>query len=83
MEKTLVSVLLPATGREYDFWVPDDMLLKEVTVLIAEAMQVAEPSFYRRSSNAALMHNVTGAMLPPNVTVSEFGLTDGDRLSLV
>ena len=83
MDKTLVSVLLPATGKSYDFWVPNDMSMREATTLISEAMQIAEPSFYKRSADAALMYIATGEIPPANATIAEIGFTDGDRFSLI
>lgn len=83
MSKTLFDILLPATGHHYDFWVPDDMQMQAVTELVAEAMQVAEPSFYRATPDAALMYVPTGEIQHPSVTVAEIGFTDGDRFVLV
>lgn len=83
MDKTLVSVLLPATGKSYDFWVPNDMNMREATTLISEAMQIAEPSFYKRSADAALMYIATGEIPPANATIAEIGFTDGDCFSLI
>ena len=83
MAKTLFDVMLPATGRRYDFWVPDDLTMQQASELVAEAMQVAEPSFYRRTPDAALMYEQTGQIQQPDATVAEIGFVDGDRFVLV
>lgn len=83
MGKTLFDVLLPATGKHYDFWVPSDMPMQQVAQLVSEAMQVAEPAFYRSSSDAALMYAVTGEIQNPAASPEEIGFTDGDRFVLV
>lgn len=83
MAKTLFNVLLPATGRHYDFWVPDDMTMRDAAALVAEAMQVAEPAFYRKTPDAALMYAPTGEIQNPSATVAEIGFTDADRFVLV
>lgn len=83
MAKTLFDVLLPATGRRYDFWVPDDLTMQEASELVSEAMQVAEPAYYRSTPDAALMYVQTGEIQDPTSTVAEIGFTDGDRFVLV
>lgn len=83
MTKILFDVLLPATGKRYDLWVPDDMPMQQVSELVAEAMQVAEPAFYRKTPDAALMYAPTGQIQNPNATPAEIGFTDGDRFVLV
>ena len=81
--KTLFDVTLPATGKRYDFWVPDDATMQQASALVAEAMQVAEPAFYRATPNAVLMYVPTGEIQRPDATVAEIGFTDGDRFVLV
>ena len=83
MSKTLFDVLLPATGKRYDFWVPNDMPMQQVSELIAEAMQVAEPSFYRKTPNAMLMYMPTGQIPDMQASAVELGFTDGDRFALM
>lgn len=83
LSKTLFNVLLPATGRRYDFWIPDDMQMQVVSELVAEAMQVAEPNFFRATSDSVLMYVETGEVQNPNATVSEIGFADGDQFVLV
>ena len=83
MRKTLFDVLLPATGRRYDFWVPDDLTMQEASTLVSNAMQVAEPAFYRSTPNAALMYLPTGQIQDPHAKVAQIGFTDGDRFVLL
>lgn len=83
MSKVLFDVLLPATGRHYDFWVPEDMPLGEIGGLVADAMQVAEPSFYSYSDNALLMHVATGRIVNARLTAEEQGFFDGERFVLL
>lgn len=83
MQKVLFDILLPATGKHYDFWVPSDMPMQTVTELIARAMQVAEPDFYRATPDAALMYVPTGEIQMPQATVAQIGFIDGDRFVLV
>lgn len=81
--KTLFSVTLPATGKSYDFWVPNDMCMIDVNRLVAEAMQTIEPDYFTSSADSALMYLRTGQLQDPAVTVGEIGFTDGDKFMLV
>lgn len=81
--KTLFSVTLPATGKSYDFWVPNDMCMVDVNRLVAEAMQTIEPDYFASSVDSALMYLRTGQLQDPAATVGEIGFTDGDKFMLV
>lgn len=83
MAKTLFNVLLPATGKRYDLWVPDDMPMQQVSSLVAEALQVAEPAYYSATPDAALMYAATGEIPDAQATVAELGFTDGTRFVLL
>lgn len=83
MQKVMFDVLLPSTGKHYDFWVPADMQMQRVAQLISRAMQVAEPDYYEATPDGALMYVPTGEIQDPSATVSEIGFTDGDRFVLV
>jgi len=83
MTKILFDILVPATGRHYDFWVPDDLTMQEASALVSEAVQVAEPAYYRSTPDAALMYVPTGQVQNPHATVAQIGFTDGDCFVLV
>lgn len=83
MAKVLFDVLLPATGRRYDLWVPDDLPMQQVGLLVSEALQVAEPSFHRATPDDALMYQQTGEIPEPFATAWQIGYVDGDRFVLV
>lgn len=82
-QKVLFDVKLPATGRHYDFWVPQDAPMQVVTNLISEAMQVIEPDFYLADDNAALLYRRTGEIQNPKASVGEIGFTNGDQFVLI
>lgn len=81
--KVLFDVKLPATGRHYDFWVPEDMAMGEVSSLICEAMQNIEPDFFANTGRSTLMYLPTGEIQNPSATVNEIGFTNGDQFVLV
>lgn len=83
MKKLLIDVRLPATGESHEFWVADDLSVQQVTEYVAEAMQVAEPSFYRKTPDAALMLIETGQIQVPTAIIGSLGIPDGTRFVLV
>ncbi len=81
--KTLINVKLPATGKGYDFWVPDDMCMQDVSQLVCQAMQNIEPDFFCCTGDQSLMYERTGQIQNPAATVGEIGFADGDAFVLV
>lgn len=81
--KTLLSVKLPATGKSYDFWVPDDMRMQEVGEMVCQAMQTIEPDFFAKTGAQALMYERTGQIQQPDALVGEIGFVDGDKFVIV
>lgn len=81
--RTLINVKLPATGKEYDFWVPDDLCMQEVSHLVCQAMQTIEPDFFCYTGAQSLMYARTGQIQEPAATVAQIGFTDGDAFIVI
>ena len=83
MSEIELSILLPATGREYKCIVSDGISVQEATESIADFMQHSEPSFYGKTPDAALMLIATGQIQTPTALIGELGLRDGARLAIL
>lgn len=81
--KTLFDVKLPATNKHYDFWVPDNMTMGDVSALVCQAMQNIEPDFFVDTGKSTLMYVRTGQIQDPSVTVGQIGFINGDSFVLV
>lgn len=81
--KTLFNVMLPATGKRYDFWVPDAMPMQEASSLVCQALQIVESDAFCYDGNQVLMYERTGQMQEPLATVAQIGFVDGDRFVVV
>lgn len=81
--KLLVSVMLPATRKTYDFWVPSDMSIRDAGQLIASILETRERDRFSATPGNALMSGETGNLIDPRCTVGEAGLVNGSRLVLV
>lgn len=89
-DKILLSVLLPATGREYEFLVPETMTVDAAVGLISRMLAARESAYYRDDGDADLMlcgDVAAGHELNPKETLaslrSQGVLSDGERVALV
>lgn len=91
-DKVLLDVLLPATGRRYEFRIPFDSTVDEASQLMARILSTREPARYEADGNADLMlcplpgAAGAGEELNPNETfralVEQGVLVDGSRVAL-
>lgn len=89
-DKVLLNVLLPATGRSYEFRVPFDLTVDEASQLMARILASQESERYAADGTADLMvvGNVpaAGEQLNPNETfralVEQGALVDGSAVAL-
>ena len=88
--KILVEVLLPATGCEYEFRIPQTITVEQAADMIARLLSNKEPAVYRYTGGADLMRrdgNPAGQLLQPNeligTLVARGELVDGSPLALV
>lgn len=81
--RTLLCVRLPASGRSYDFWVPDDMCMAEMARLVCQAMELLEPDLFLYTGDQTLMYAPTGQIQQPSATVGQIGFVDGDPFVIV
>ncbi|WP_010250274.1 hypothetical protein [Acetivibrio cellulolyticus] len=82
MEKVFIEVVVPATGKKYEFIIPEVMKVGVAAELIAQAVQEAE-GIKPYKDNAILCKCEDETVLPSNSTISNTGITDGTKLILV
>jgi hypothetical protein len=81
--KVLINVLLPATGKTYDFWVPERMTAHDAALFVAEILGQRESSYFANTGSNVLALRETGAILEQNTTFAEHGITCGHELMLL
>ncbi|MDR2106593.1 MAG: hypothetical protein LBP24_04220 [Coriobacteriales bacterium] len=81
--KLLVNVLLPATGKSYDVWVPRELMVFECAQLIGRLLSEAEGRFYRAGPDTALYLRQTGDELRAEVYMGNLGFCNGTKLILI
>ena len=80
-DKVLLEVLLPATGRRYEFRMPFDITVEEGARLVSRILSAREPLRYEQSAEVDLMlmdGASAGRLLNPKETFR--GLVLGDVL---
>jgi hypothetical protein len=83
MRKVLFNVMLPATGRSYELWVPKELTVFETTQLVARILAEQENRFFESTRETTLFDGVTGDELGINERVGALGYANGARLILV
>ncbi|MDR0499679.1 MAG: hypothetical protein LBG97_00310 [Coriobacteriales bacterium] len=82
-EKVLVNVMLPATGKTYDFWVPTSTTIHDATIFIANILSQREHSMFQTTGESALALRDTGMILDHNTTFADHNIINGFELLLV
>lgn len=82
MDKIYVEVVVPATGKNYEFLLPSVMKVKVAVELIAQAVSEIE-GIRAAKENAVLCSYEDQRILSNNTTIEKAGITDGGKLLLV
>lgn len=83
MDKYLVEVYLPYTGKSYDIRIPSEIFVADAINLISASLEKVTGGAYRFSKDAVLCDRETQAVLDINKTVEELNLKNGSRLILI
>ena len=82
MDKIFVEVLVPATGKNYEFLLPSVMKVGVAAELIAQAVIEIE-GVRAAKDNVMLCSCEDERVLPNNSTIEKVGIMDGAKLLLV
>ncbi|MDR3307505.1 MAG: hypothetical protein LBS58_01220 [Coriobacteriales bacterium] len=82
-EKTLFSVFLPATGRSYELWIPDELAVFEATQLVSRILSNSASDFFAASAATALYDKSNGTELEMDRLMVDYGYVNGSELILV
>lgn len=81
--KLLISVSIPAIGEKYDILVPDNLRIRNVTLLIAETVENLSNHMYISSGGEHLCSADKNILLRPNATLEKYGIKNGDHLVMI
>lgn len=81
MENIIVEIALAANGETVDFMLPAHVPVQN---LMKELTQVVEQVYQQIATNQPLLINQSlQQIIPPNQTLAQAGVRDGQRLMLV
>lgn len=83
MDKLLVEVYLPYTGKAYDIRLPSDIVIADAIQLICSALEKVTNSVYRAADDAVLCDKDSKQILDINKTAVELNLKNGSQLILI
>lgn len=81
--KILVNVYVPAIDMAYDILVPRVLRIKNITALIAEAVENLSNHIYVSSGAECLCSKDKRILLRPNATLEQYGIQNGDHLVMM
>lgn len=81
--KLLINVSVPAIGEQYDILVPDNLRIRNVTLLIAETVENLSNHMYISSGGEHLCSADRNILLRPHATLDKYGIKNGDHLVMI
>ena len=81
--KTLVDVGVPAISEHYDVRIPTFLTVREVTELIAKAVEELSNQTYKASGTEFLCFAEKDILLIKDKVLEEYGIRNGDHLLLI
>ncbi len=79
----LVEILIPASGRTYDTWLPRDRPLGELLPLVKQVFGELAEGLFTPTEDTALYDMDSGRILETDDTPERLGLENGSRLYLI
>jgi hypothetical protein len=83
MDKILVEIYLPASGRNYDVYIPLKNKLYETLALLATTISELSEGYFSGTNETVICNKLTGVVLDINMSAEELGLYNGSKLMLI
>jgi hypothetical protein len=81
--KTLFSIFLPATGRAYEMWIPNELSVYEATQLVCRILVEQEGHCFAPDNTTALYEKSSGTEININSYIGELAYVNGTQLMLI
>ena len=82
MSKILIDLYVPSLQVNYDMFVPDNLEIRELIMLIVSGLKNLSIGNYQTSEQEILCLLSPDKALHPGNTLRAYGIKDGDRLIL-
>ena len=83
MNKVLVKICVPATGDNFDTFVPTDVPIQAVNRVLADGVVELTNGRYLSSGMEQLCRKAPQGVLNPALTLQDYGVQDGMQLYLI
>ena len=83
MEKLLIHLYVPALMQDYDLFVPQDVPIARVILVLTDGVAQQSQGKYCPSQRECLIPAGADAPLRPDKTLADYGIQDGEMLLLI
>lgn len=83
MERILVEVYVPVTGKSYDIFIPLEERMSNVLEMIKKAVADLSENTFKPDEYTAICYRREGTIVNINMSVYELGLKNGSQLMLI
>ncbi len=83
MNKLMVEIFLPASGKSYDIRIPVNSRIGDMIPLLEACMAELEDGYFVPNADSILCDRNTGVVLDMNLTAGEMGILNGTKLILI
>lgn len=83
MDKILIDVLLPATNRNFEIYIPLDLKFYEITLMISKVISELSNGLFISNDDSILCERSTGDILNINMSPRDLKLKNGAKLMLL
>lgn len=83
MEKILIEVFVPVSGKTYDFFVSEEMKLYEIKAAVCKMITELSFGVFIADDNSLLCYRENGLILNINLSARELELENGSGLMLI
>lgn len=83
MKKYLVDVYLPAAGKHFDVFLPENKYIGEAVSLIAEAIIPLSGNRFEKTPYTVLINANNGMVYDSNITVFDAKIRNSSKLILI
>lgn len=83
MDKVMIALYIPATGKNYDIRLPQSLSVAQAAALISTFFAESARGAFIPDASSVLCDAESGMIYPVNSSIQELRLKNGSRLMLI
>lgn len=80
--KILIGLYVPSIEENFDLFVPTGLVISELCTLLADGLTQTTNGHYRTSGRELLCLSSPDKLLAQDMTLADYGISNGDQLVL-